>query len=350
MPPAKETISGLTLSRLFDALTRTDVKLNIELLSFNRELELYEREGILLPVARVIKPKNYINRQNLLDKGFEPSEETVADWRELDKLFYGIDSSEYEDELKSWNSFDMAFKHKNKFLLKPKAEQYKPWKTYRTLIEPAQGESYLADTATHYYHAWQVHQIYFIQNYYPLLAKHNWVLQNIKDEAKKTASYLLPKDKNALLSFFGNAKLFDALSFYTELYQNEQYRTFESIPENDGIKRLNDEQFSRYNEELIKHAHLVANKFQLDVDKLYEFLRYTLDLHTKYESKEKYKLADELEEDIIFLSRLISGLTGKGFIDVEQELGRISPYWTKEKFRHFDKAIQPELRLVDGNG
>ena len=152
-----------------------------------------------------------------------------------------------------------------------------------------------------------------------ILSKYYWLLQNPSDEQKQRVTRLIPDRDDPITSFWGKARFFEALSFYRELYENEHYRAFENIPEIDRMQSLTEEQYEIYKENLENHAHAVESKFNLEIDELYGYLRELLGLHTKYETKEKNKLADDLEEDIIFLARLISSLTGDSFFETEDK-------------------------------
>jgi hypothetical protein len=43
-------------------------KLNVKLSAFNRELELYEKDGVLTPVARIVMPEEYLIERYKLDQ------------------------------------------------------------------------------------------------------------------------------------------------------------------------------------------------------------------------------------------------------------------------------------------
>ena len=322
-------------------------KLKLDLEPWNRELELYEKLGIFFPAARIVKPDDYVRLLRLAMHGVEVASTDWEKWKELDSLLFERASHESRDNLEGWHPFDQGFDNDNVFLSKPENDEFQPWKNYKCWITPPTGEKSLEDTVIHYYHAWQIHHLYAIKERYPLLAKYYWLLQNPSDEQKQRVTRLIPDRDDPITSFWGKARFFEALSFYRELYENEHYRAFENIPEIDRMQSLTEEQYEIYKENLENHAHAVESKFNLEIDELYGYLRELLGLHTKYETKEKNKLADDLEEDIIFLARLISSLTGDSFFETEDKLGNNSPYWTKRKFRHFDKATEVYDRMEE---
>ena len=86
-----------------------DIKADQSLSS--RDLELYEKEGLLLPVARIIQPSEYfILRQAQFNPGGDPGM-PISGWEELEKLLYG----NIHDGL--WHKFDQEFDSQNKYLI-----------------------------------------------------------------------------------------------------------------------------------------------------------------------------------------------------------------------------------------
>ena len=315
--------------------------LNLELASFEHELELYERDGVLLPVARIIQPDEYVIKRYQLDRNSESYGEKIPEWNDLEMLIYRPKKSGYPAESILWHFFDWEFEQKNSFLSRPTSEKFKPWKDYRVQVEHgAEGELF-RNTTTHYYHYYQVHQVHAIQNKYPVYAKQNWLLKNVKDEVKELVIYLRPAKDDQIASLYGQAICFDALSFFVELYERELRRTFDAIDEDNGVKTLNDQQYAQYKKQLIKHAKFVLRKFGLVDEDLYKFLFYLLDLHSEYERKEYVKLANELLLDIQALVKFISNAMNLSVGDIEREVGqRNKSVWLKQKFRHLDNATK----------
>ncbi len=64
------------------------------------DLELYEKEGLLLPVARIVRPNEYLAlRQAQFNTGGDPGA-SIEGWEELEKLLYG---NSYDG---LWHKFD----------------------------------------------------------------------------------------------------------------------------------------------------------------------------------------------------------------------------------------------------
>src|SRR5207249_2670316 len=120
----------------------------------------------------------------------------------------------------------------NRFLVCPTPAAYKPWKSYTTEVgSPSIG--YGVDTARHYYHYWQVYQLYLLKKRYPIFSEHPDVLRHLQrcDEnplAIRYAEKLSPLPGNPASTINGMFPWFDALSFYIHLYHAEEERAFDS--------------------------------------------------------------------------------------------------------------------------
>lgn len=315
-------------------------ELNIGLSPFNRELEMYEKDGILFPAARIIKSDEYVIQRFELDQAPETYGTNVPNWHELERLLYRRPNLGNNTNSELWHSFDWEFEQKNRFLFWPKEQQFKPWKEYRVKVRQDSGKDLFSKTAEHYYHYFQVHQIYAIQKRFPVYAKHSWLIENVNENLQDRAKYLTPPKDSPSIPLGDHLDSFDALSFYIILYENEQYRTFENIPEQDGIKTLDNQQFAHYTSQLKAHAQYVLCKFDLNMDKLYEFMFYLLKLRNEYERNEYLKLANELSIDIQYLISFIQNIVDLSIDEIEKEVDQRShSYWTRE-FRHLDKAVK----------
>ena len=79
--------------------------LNVELSSLGfHELQLYEREGLLLPMARVIQHPEYVIKRWQLDQQPETYGQNLPDWNELERLLYGTRSD-------LWHLFEIGRAH-----------------------------------------------------------------------------------------------------------------------------------------------------------------------------------------------------------------------------------------------
>ena len=319
--------------------------LNVHLRAFNSELELYEREGVLLPVARVIKPDEYLIERKKVSQEPEGFSQSLPEWDELERLLYGYKIDRRTDRCKTtdaelWHPFDREFEHHNRYLIRPTPGDFKAWKTLRVRIGETTENGYEVETAVHYYHYWQAYQVCAIQEKYPIFAKHSEVFKYFKDSARDRINHLWPRASDAVSTLNRKASYFDALSFYIEMYAAEESRTFTAIPARAGIKQLNDEEFERYRSRQTDHATFVLQRYGLTSSQLCQVLVDVLNLRNKYQRDERAKLANELEKDVAFLASFIAGVTDQSLDEITEEVGKRSTFGIKQEFRHLDKAVQ----------
>jgi hypothetical protein len=307
------------------------------------ELEHYESEGVLLPVARVIMPDEYVQEVVRQSAHKLESEVMIPGFEHLDRLLYGYSPSKRliaaklkDEELT--HQIDWEFAQGNKFLMQPKEGDFKPWHLYSAKVRTPVGAEYERNTAKHYYHYWQAYQVYSLQQHYPVFAKYPWVLAHIKEA---DLVYLRPSASNRVSGFNGRALIHDALSYYIELYQSEEARTFAAIPLNGPIKRLNDAQLAQYHLAQAGHAQEVYKRYDLSEEQLYRFMLDMLERRTDYGRDEKMKLTYALDNDLIYLGRFTMAVTNMTFEETADALVRNGgSFWAKENFRHLDKALE----------
>ena len=123
------------------------------------------------------------------------------------------------------------------------------------------------------------------------------------------------------------------------MYDRERNRTFASVAEVDGLRRLDDVQAAAHRTRLAALARKVKERFQFTTEDLYGFLRKLIELIEDYERKERYKLAEALKRDIFAWERLLMLATGKTLDEVAEELGKTSIY-DKQTFRRLDIATK----------
>jgi len=80
--------------------------LHVELDSDDRELELYHKEGVLLPVAEVHRPDAYVAARKAADELHGWRQHELLEWHELERLLFG--SNDVPDRLGAalWHQFD----------------------------------------------------------------------------------------------------------------------------------------------------------------------------------------------------------------------------------------------------
>lgn len=308
----------------------------------SRDLELYEKEGLLLPVARIISPSDYINlRQAQFSVGGDPGA-AIPGWEELEKLLYG---SNHDNLL---HKFDAEFDRQNKYLINPAKTRFQAWDSYRIEVQNSAGETYLKENAAHYYHHWQIYQAYELQHKFPIFSKYHPLYEVLEATMPAWAQSYHPGTPNHLVDLYGYYQRFDALSFFTTLYANEQVKTF--LLPGGKIRSLDETKFEEYLARQKEHAHFTLNQFGLknSIDSLYEFLKYLLELQYDFQSQEKTLLVKEVEKDLFHLVRFIFFVTGQKFDQIGHTLKPLTDFGMQRRFRHLDKSllVQDETRDV----
>ena len=313
------------------------------------ELEHYEKIGAMMPVARVIYPRDYMihRRKTMLHQS--PSEELSkpSRWPEVDKLFdkdvYFLRRFNDLSDEELIDSFDREM-GANSLLTQPTPADFRPWKEYIVRIPDGHGSSFGESSATHYYSYWQVHQLSLIKQFSELY-KIRWLIELLPYEEKRKRGYLEDPNMDPFVEFRKKRKLFDALSFWLTMYIRERERTFAEIPKVFGIKRLDATQAAEYWKRLAKHAQVVTRRFDLDVSGLYAFLNQLLELLIDYRRRERYKLADELKKDIFEVAHLISCSAGHDHEAMEQHLANHSAHG--RTFRHLFRDLKERDYAVE---
>jgi hypothetical protein len=299
------------------------------------ELEFYEKEKLLFPVARILIPEDYV--RYMFDIQHNPNNpyyhknqfELPNKWTKIYNLLERINFFVFHKD-DSVHFFD---KHlgKSKYLVKPIETPFREWNSYRIVAGRIGNNSVAEQTAKHFYHYWQIYQIFEIQRYLDFCCK--MTLRENSDflQKKKYPLYYhisFPKRKVADGDYLGMNNEFDALSFF--IYQiNRKEIAFvdKGKPIGGGLKQLSIRQVRALENADKRIAAYVCQRFDLDEDKLFVFLRKLLYLHVDYERKERAKLAREIRKDASYLVSLIMYKTGLKSLEVSKRVGRLGGYF-----------------------
>lgn len=299
-------------------------KLNVEVNPFYSDLERYERDHVLLPVARLIKPPEYLEQKRELDSNSETWGQRVEGWDDLEDLIHGAHNLKGDSSENLWHPFDRAIKYKNPFLRSPVEGEFKEW-------HASWREKFGVE---HYYHYWQVHQVYAIRRYYPVYANDAWLLDDPKNEVKEKVLRLIPRATDPVIQLHGNIHYFDALSFFIQLYESERFRVFGfDKPKTHEMRQV-------FEERMTAHAAFIRQHFSIETLQLYQFVFYLLDLRSDYRRNEREKLADEVEQDLVSAVNLICYAANRTFQDVAEEAGRLTSSFVRREIRALNKHLE----------
>lgn len=295
--------------------------------TYESELQHFEKIGEMLPVARVIFPIEYVIDQELSAYCGDPGSNNVRymdteaqnELRRLLKEINRLPSNAGFSEDELIHGFDREFDKRNKFLIRPKADEFQAWTKYKVNGFSLTSQEFTPSliSACHYYSYWQVHQLYSVQQH----LRKNGVPQYLAIDAKMRSN-------------------FDALSFWVTMYLRERQRAFANVLDKYGVKRLDDSRYAAYRKRLRNHADKVVDRFGLGRDGLYRFLYRLVELYESYRKNERYKLADALRQDIFDLQRLIEIRLCDDFDKISDELRRIYTRDAATTFRHLDISVK----------
>ena len=314
-----------------------------------RELEHYERIGVMLPVARVVYPDEYVIQRALNAwNGTSDCDETDR-WPALDRLSEGFrvlphDYRDLTDE-ELVHCFDREMDAgDNPYLVRPNSDDYKLWSNYRVTVTDRDGNNIKKSTVEHYYSYWQIHQLYYIQRY-PDLYKNVRLIELIPKDAPLRKYLPRAPKKERVVDFCGMQGNFDSLSFWNVVYERERSRTFLNVPKIHDVRTLDEGQTKVYRNMLLSHAKMVRDRYSLDKEELYAFLSRLIEVYVEYERCERQRLMRELRKDIFAWEDLVRLLTGETRETVANELGKLN-YDHKETFVYLDMAAKERDRAI----
>ena len=187
-----------------------------------RELEHYEKIGVMLPVARVVYPDEYASRLYEAQSTGFANWDNSDKWADLDRLLQGINPFPFGYENLSdaelVHSFDRVIQSGgNPHLVQPSPGEFRPWSEYSAVVSIEQRREIHQPTAKHFYGYWQVHQLAFIQQFPDLFENADLIARVPEDDPFKRF-YPRAVNKKSLLNFKGMRDKFDALSFWVTVY------------------------------------------------------------------------------------------------------------------------------------
>ena len=309
--------------------------LNVE--TSERELEHYAKSGVMLPLARIEYPDEYVVQLYQHEKDGDRCWNGFDEWPALGRLterlgplLYGYEGLP-DDQLV--HCFDRELEAENNpHLIRPSVAEFRPWTEYRVTVRDRQGNQLRKPTAEHYYCYWQVHQLYCIQQY-PDLFRYAWLIARLPEDDRRKFNLPRPSNQQRLAEFDGMRRHFDALSFWITVSDREHNRTFAAVPERNDVRTLDEDQAEAFRDRLTGLSSRVATRFQLTRKKLYMFLRQLIDLHERYESRERYKLAEVLKRDVFAWEDLLKSITTQTREEVAIEIGKVN-LAQKQTFLH----------------
>jgi hypothetical protein len=248
------------------------------------ELEEYERNCWMFATARMVMPEEYA--QSFWKAMYSPNskiefDEEFLPFHELDQAIrYQIRVPNGPEAQDLRHPIDRAW-NQVVGLEKPIEEEYVPWESYEVVLDIS-GLKERQTTVTHFYHYWQIYELYHVRRFQKGMYKDNTPMLTIGGP-----------DLRALLPFL------DAVSYFQHLYQSRRSRMFDDLQaDDDGWVQLDQAQQNELEQAARQYAVDTLQTYGFDEDGSFVGLRQTMQLHDSYEKSERNRLAEALKTDL----------------------------------------------------
>lgn len=251
------------------------------------ELEEYERERWMFPAARMVMPEEYAQafwmswRNSTTEFEFD---EKFLPFYQLDwAIRYPVQTPNNRKSQDLRHPIDRAW-GKVEGLERPNDKEYVPWESYEVILKD--GESEIREsTVSHFYHYWQIYELYQIR-------KSNKGIY--RDNVLMPLSKRLKHD-----DLRGLSRFLDAVSYFQHSYQLQLQQMLAGLaPDDDGWIALDQTQQNQLEQAAHQYAIATLRAYRLDEDASYEGLRGIMYLHNNYDKAERVRLAEALKADI----------------------------------------------------
>lgn len=247
------------------------------------ELEEFERSALMFPATRLVMPDEYARAIWLYFHGHMPSVEVDPALEDIHRLDWALrypvihQPDPQNPDAGLHHPIDLAW-GKVVGLVSPTAQAYVAWNHYQVQVE-FNGRNFPQDTATHFYHYWQVYEFF---------------------QARKISRQMYGDPAPVALPDIQTLRPgLQAMSYFQHLYRGKLAQLLDgNQPDDDNQWRLSVAQQQEANASAAHYAQETLQKFTLDEKGLYEGLRGMMILHAAYETLERYRLAETLKSDI----------------------------------------------------
>jgi hypothetical protein len=278
------------------------------------ELEEYEREQWMFPVARMIMPDDYARA--FWSYFHQPDSEIEFDdqylpFHELDwAIRYNVQTDGTQANRELRHPIDIAWGNVDG-LERPVEGEYKPWDTFAISLEIA-GREGRYQTATHLYHYWQIYELYQVRKQQKGMYRDN---------------VLLPELGPTLNDPLALSALFDAVSYFQHPYQLQRSLVFQGHrADEDGWISLDETQQDDLKQVAQRYATDSVQMYGLDQDALYTGLRRMMELHASYEEADRVRLAEALKTDLWRTVEFMHFAFGIPTEEIAEQAGMIGGY------------------------
>lgn len=292
------------------------------------ELEQYEKDGLLLPVARLILPADYrVARDSKKYRNIEFSAEIMDKYSALDKLYDSIPpiSPHFREEAEFPHPIDLVTEDIEQ-LIRPSEQEFVPWSDYETKTEiPVYTKGVI-----HFYQPWQVFALYEIRTYEKNLYPCDLIGIHPRD---------LETGKISELTAY-----FEATSQFYFVRQALFYVYFDKMPTNDdGRSQLDEDTAALLEAKLVDLAQQLTSGKSLTKDNFIKAITGMCILHSHYTKVEKVTLAEVMKDEIWKAIRFCDFAFGLNSQEISDLVGAIHK---RGREKPYIEAIFPDERKV----
>jgi hypothetical protein len=297
----------------------------------DRELEAYERKGWLFPAARLVMPEDYAMAfwEHILSgsTSFE-FDETHGPFHQLNWALRGFSSfptDSGQEDLQ--HPIDQSWDKVKDGLVRPRDMPFVAWEEF-TVPVPGTQEGVRNRIADHYYHAWQVHELYQVRKYRSGMYRDNTPLPTLEQ------LWVAQPE--------GLSALFEAVSWFQHLYRARWSKAIGSVsPDADGWAQMDDVQYDQLEKNVQADAQSTLRLYGLDEDSLYAGLQGMIRLHESYDQADRYRLAKVLSAELWRTLELIHFAFGTSPAEIAEKAGQ--PRLAEQPYL---KLLFPDRRSV----
>lgn len=288
----------------------------------NSILELYEQHGLLYPVFRLVRPKEYL--QALFEQNHGPKRNSsvieipdeyvpLYDFENKDlQLWQHTEFPGFDLTLKNGHPLEQAYNRGDKFIEKPSENNVRNWSEYQAQLEYDLEGQVIRSTKSlveHYYAPWQIY----------LLAEANYRYTyriNSLQQLKEGEKYVFPAQQSTLTL----AKWADHFTVLWQ-YRFRENLAFEKALKSMGSNILEGDALMIFNDHCADLARQFCTKYTYE--QWIAFLKALCGLYFKYDENERVGLSECVKSDIRSSVDLIMRGIGQNYKTIIQDVGSI---------------------------
>ena len=286
------------------------------------ELEFYEQQCLLLPVARTHMPTAHAIALEQKSMGFPVSNpedlEPPEEWLRLDPG--------YQDGM---HTFDRE--RDNPLLVIPDCTTFQPWSTDRVDVPNTDDHVWMVKTVERYYAAWQVHIVEQLRcsSFY----EREQFLRELPEAHRFRKIYRLPEKTANLRTLRGMAVGYDALTLFGVARRLARHEAFQSVPVGQSLSESASKELDNL---LAQRTKRVLRISGVDEPALFRFVNRLTRMIHDYRDDERFALAEDTEQDLwatSWFAYYAFGLEWDGFLAAAEN--------------HVGKHLVDRLRRLD---